>query len=119
MNNKRRSKIKNIIKMINNTKVFYDEKIIDDYIFEDKLEEYCLEISDILYEEQNAYDNMPESLQSSERAYKMEENIDSLDECLDLIDEIIDEYDKEDKKRSFENNFSYLIKTLTSIIESR
>lgn len=41
-------------------------------------------------EEQEAFDNMPEGLQSSERGEKMEEYIYSIEDAANTIDDMID-----------------------------
>jgi len=41
-------------------------------------------------EEQDAFDNLPESLQYSERGEQMEEYVDEMDEAYDSIQEAID-----------------------------
>lgn len=46
-------------------------------------------LEEVRDEEQDAYDNMPEGLQYSERGDMMQEAIDSLDEAVDAIDEVI------------------------------
>lgn len=55
----------------------------------DRLDELKLEIESIMEEEQGAFDNLPESLQSAERGEKMEEAIDNLSNSMDSIDEAI------------------------------
>ncbi len=39
-------------------------------------------------EEEMAYENLPESLQSSERGDSMQENIDNLDEAIQGLDDV-------------------------------
>lgn len=48
------------------------------------------EIENIQQDEQEAYDNLPESLQYSERGETMEQAIDNLDSALSSIEELID-----------------------------
>lgn len=43
----------------------------------------------VRYDESEAYDNMPEGLQCSERGEQMSENVDNLDEAYDSLDEVI------------------------------
>lgn len=50
-----------------------------------KLEELKEEIEAIQEEEQEAYDNIPESLQDTDRANHMYENIDALEEVASNI----------------------------------
>ena len=56
-----------------------------------RLEELKQEIDGILAEEQEAYDNMPESLQEGERGEAMQEAIDALESAVSSCEEI-DEY---------------------------
>lgn len=63
----------------------------------DKLEELKQEVSSICEEEQEAYDNMPESLQDGERGSQMYENISNLEdresdfeELIEYLQEVID-----------------------------
>lgn len=55
----------------------------------DQLEELKEEVSSICEEEQEAYDNMPESLQDGERGSKMYENISTLEDQESNFDELI------------------------------
>lgn len=48
------------------------------------------ELSSILSEEQDAFDNMPEGLQSSYRGMCSEDAIDSMEEANDKLDEVIE-----------------------------
>lgn len=48
------------------------------------------ELSSILNEEQDAFDNMPEGLQSSYRGMCSEDVIDSMEEASDKLDEVIE-----------------------------
>lgn len=45
-------------------------------------------IEDVIDEEQDAYDNMPENLQYSEKGEKMDEGIDSLETAKDILEEV-------------------------------
>ena len=56
----------------------------------DKLEELKQEVSFICEEEQEAYDNMPESLQDGERGSQMYENISTLEDQESNFDELIE-----------------------------
>lgn len=60
----------------------------------EKLATQIEEIKDIIETlrdaEQNAYDNMPESLQDTERGEKMESAIDALDYAADDLQECLD-----------------------------
>lgn len=48
------------------------------------------EIEDILWEEDDAYSNMPENLQYSMRGEESSDAIDSLQEAIDVLEEAID-----------------------------
>lgn len=70
--------------------------------------DYQSDIEDILYEEQDAFDNMPEGLQSSYRGEISEESIEYLEEAvdgLDAIESLLDEaeYDAAEAKTELEN----------------
>jgi hypothetical protein len=54
-----------------------------------KLEEARARLDDVTADEYEAFNNMPEGLQMSERGEAMEEGLDVLDEALDGIDEIM------------------------------
>ena len=56
-----------------------------------KLEELKQEIDAILSDEQEAYDNMPESLQNGERGEAMQEAVDALESAVGSCEEL-DEY---------------------------
>lgn len=56
-----------------------------------QLEALKQDIDAILSEEQEAYDNMPESLQESERGQAMQEAIDALESAIGSCEEL-DEY---------------------------
>lgn len=68
MNNKRRKQIENIINNLENSK--------DD-------------IASILAEEQESFDNIPESLLESERAEQSQNAIDLLDDAINNLEEAI------------------------------
>lgn len=69
MNNTRRKAIQNIM---------------------DKLEELMEEIEAIKDEEQEAYDNLPESLQNSERGEAMDSAVYNLDDAAENVQLVID-----------------------------
>lgn len=56
----------------------------------DQLEELKQEVSSICEEEQEAYDNMPESLQDGDRGSQMYENISTLEDQESNFDELIE-----------------------------
>ena len=69
MNKERRAEIRNIMYAVENIKT---------------------RISDVLDDEQFAYDNMPENLQYSERGEKSQEAIEALESAISSIDDLID-----------------------------
>ena len=54
------------------------------------LKEASKKLSSILSEEQDAFDNMPEGLQSSYRGMCYEDAIDSMEEASDKLDKVIE-----------------------------
>lgn len=56
-----------------------------------KLEEAFNLIFEAVEEEQEAFDNLPESFQYSDKGQVMEENIGRLEEAKDAIEEIINQ----------------------------
>jgi hypothetical protein len=55
----------------------------------DSLQALKSDVESIQSEEQDAYDNLPESIQDGERGDRMQEAIDNLDDALTLIDEAV------------------------------
>jgi len=56
----------------------------------EELEYINSEIESIKCDEQDALDNLPESIQGSDRGQQMEEYVDSLDEALESMQSAID-----------------------------
>ena len=54
------------------------------------IKEASKKLSSILSEEQDAFDNMPEGLQSSYRGMCSEDAIDNMEEASDKLDEVIE-----------------------------
>lgn len=86
------------------------------------------EIEDILWEEEDAYDNMPENLQCSMRGEESSEAIDNLQEAVDKLEEAIEvleeinNMDKEDEdyeteKESKEEDINDYINDAISSLE--
>lgn len=69
MNAKRRNEIKNLI---------------------ERIEELVSDVVSVQYDEQESLDNLPESLQYSERAEQMQEYIDNMDDVLQSLNEAKD-----------------------------
>lgn len=55
----------------------------------DSLQALKSDVESIQSEEQDVYDNLPESFQDCERGDRMQEAIDNLDDALNLIDEAV------------------------------
>lgn len=68
-------------------------KAIDE--IQDKLMNLQSELECIRDEEQEAFDNLPESIQYSERGERMEEYISSLEEALDNVGYAVESLDEE------------------------
>lgn len=68
MNNQRRKEIKSIIKT---------------------LEEAVERLNSVCSDEEDAFDNMPEGIQDSDRGDTMQENIEALEEAVESIEEVI------------------------------
>lgn len=60
------------------------------YKIVDTLDEKKKELDNILDEEQNCYDNLPEGLIDSERGEAMSDNCDDLENAIDSLEEVID-----------------------------
>lgn len=63
------------------------------YVINSKLQECVSELADILYDEQEAYDNLPEGLQASERGLHSETAISEMEQALVNIEESISSID--------------------------
>ena len=57
------------------------------------LEDAKSRLSTVIDEEQEAFDNMPESLQGSERGCESEEALDSMNDAIDSIESAIEYLD--------------------------
>ena len=53
------------------------------------LEEAKGELEDILNEEQDSYDSLPDDLQMSSRGEKMQDYIGLMEDCISKIDEVV------------------------------
>ena len=65
-----------------------NRKELQDYV--DSIEEIKLNIETMMEEEQEKLDNMPESLQESERGEAMQNAIDQMEYGIDSLQEAID-----------------------------
>ena len=59
----------------------------------EQIEDLKWKLDELLEEEQEAYDNMPDNLQCSERGEKAEECIDALEEAISNIEDACDNLD--------------------------
>ena len=59
-----------------------------------KVEALKSELENILWDEQNYYDSIPENLQSSARGEDSEMAIECIEEAIDIISEAIDKVDE-------------------------
>lgn len=78
------------------------QKAIDMLEMGDGIGQVLAILEDVLYDEEDAYDNIPENLQGSWRAMESEEAIDALNDAIDLLTDLqssegADEDEKEDK----------------------
>lgn len=60
------------------------------------VEEVKSELENIYYDESDAFDNMPEGLQSSMRGEESEEAIDALEDAIDCLNECLSLLEDED-----------------------
>ena len=107
MNKSRRKKIASVISALENIAGY------------DSINSIRNEIENILWEEEDAYDNMPENLQYSMRGEASSEAIDSLQDAVDALEEaisIIDEINNKNKK-SKENDIDDLINQAIDSLE--
>lgn len=119
MNKSRRKRIAVAIRDLKKTT---KHNFIDNYI--DFIKD---EIEDILWEENDAYDNMPESLQYSVRGEESSEAIDNLQEAVDLLEEAInlindindidDEDDEDNEKESRIDEINDYINQAIDVLE--
>lgn len=56
----------------------------------ERLEDLYSDLEYVMDEEQSAFDNLPESLQYTEKGEQMEENVSTIENSLDSIREAID-----------------------------
>jgi len=54
-----------------------------------EIEVVISQLDDIITNEQEAYDNMPESIQESEKGETMEAGLDSLQEAVETLGEVL------------------------------
>ena len=86
MNNQRRKQLNNISARIGRIAVPADI---------DELESIKSEIEDVLWDEQMAFDNMPESLQDSMRGEMSQDAQSNMEDAISRIDDFIADYENE------------------------
>jgi|TARA_R110002020_G_scaffold374935_2_gene586204 hypothetical protein len=59
------------------------------YDIYERLDHVLSELRDVVSDEQDAFDNMPESLQGSEKGEAIEENVQDLESAVDDVDSVI------------------------------
>ena len=91
MNNIRRKQIKYLIKAL--------ERLNNDYSKEE-LDECKDTLEDIKNEEEEAFDNMPEGLQYSQRGMDSEAAIDSMYDAIGYLEDAYESEDTEDREVS-------------------
>lgn len=84
MNNQRRRELNRIVTAIESVSMPVDIE---------KLEGIKSDIESVLWDEEFAFENMPESLQYSMRGEASQEAQDNMNEAIDLIDEFISDYE--------------------------
>ena len=67
-------------------------------------------LEDVLYAEEDAYDNIPENLQSSWRAEESEEAIDALNDAIELLADLqtVGSVDEDETKDKVQESIGYL-----------
>ena len=67
-------------------------------------------LEDVLYAEEDAYDNIPENLQSSWRAEESEEAIDALNDAIELLADLqtVGSVDEDETKDKVQEAIGYL-----------
>lgn len=108
MNNSRRKKIASVIKSLRSITEYNLIGLIQN------------EIEDILWDEEDAYNNTPESLQYSMRGYEssdavdnLQDAVDALEEAIDIIDKIENSDNKNEEKRLRKNEINnYIIESI-------
>lgn len=84
MNNQRRRELNRIVTVMENVSMPVDI---------DELEGIKSDIESVLWDEEFAFESMPENLQYSMRGEASQEAQDNLNEAIDLIDEFISDYE--------------------------
>lgn len=92
MNKKRRNEIKKAIQELEElVNSIESQKIKEIDEIHDEIEYVKSDIESIAFDEEMAYDNIPDSLKESDRGYEMEENIEILDNAVSELETLLDE----------------------------
>jgi hypothetical protein len=68
-----------------------------------KAEEIKSELENVRDEEQEAFDNMPEGLQQSDRGQTSEQAIANLDTAINVLEEVLDDIDLDEAMEALDN----------------
>ena len=89
---KRRNEIKKAIQELEELVNYIEsQKIKEIDEIHDEIEYVKSDIESIAFDEEMAYDNIPDSLKESDRGYEMEENIEILDNAVSELETLLDE----------------------------
>ena len=86
------------------------QKAIDILEMGDGVDQALAILEDVLYAEEDAYDNIPENLQGSWRAEESKEAIDELNDAIDLLTDLqsAEGTDKDDTEDKIQEAIGYL-----------
>ena len=118
MNNFRRKQIKNVIEGLSELVSEYAEQSqfeIDYNDLKDAIEWIKDDVESIAYDEEDAFDNMPESFQDSDRGWTMQENVDTLQSAESELDNAMDLCDEESNVEDITDILNNAIALLLSI----
>lgn len=105
MNNGRRNLIEMVMIMLSELLSVYEQR--DKTYMIKVISQAISKVSDIYGDEEDAYNNIPENLQCSERAYAMEEALDNLEEASLALEDALGilEMDEGDIEDAMDNVF--------------
>ena len=114
MNNQRRKQLNNIAVRIGRFTVPVDI---------DELESIKSEIEDVLWDEQMAFDNMPESLQDSMRGEMSQDAQSNMEDAISRIEDFVADYENEadteetEDKNQLEEEEAELVQMIEDMID--
>ena len=112
MNKKRRNEIKKAIQELEElVNSIESQKIKEIDEIHDEIEYVKSDIESIAFDEEMAYDNIPDSLKESDRGYEMEENIEILDTAVSELETLLEE----ESINEIEINLKSIINDLNNI----